>query len=418
MKRVTVAFLLLVSSVLPAAAVEKEIFGPTTYSVKERYGVNNSYTGSFAAAEGIYVVRLQLGSKAPERPEFLEMTMNGEKVLRDETYDFGYIACILRLHKENSFEIALKDAKPSGFKRPQLPSRFVIMSVLPYAGKVPEGAYGLTSLEELNEISAILQKIPDPASNELAVGAISLRNDAAARADSMRKLADKKDMNALPFITALFSNRSVNPDVRGEAAMGLGMLGAKESIPLLMNGILDAEERPRLGSARALSFFKEEDTREPFMKLLERLDAMRRDAVISAVVSAGWKPVSALMTLAESQDSHISRNAIGILGSTRDPRATDLLLKLLKDPGPRDVRSIVSALGDTHDPRAVDPLIALAQDPARRAGKEVELGDALAALGDQRSAPVIADLAKKVDTRTGRIQLHQAYKRLTGKDYK
>ena len=67
---------------------------PTTYEVKERYGVNNAYTGSFKAGEGIYVVRLQLGDQAPERPEFLELTMNGEKVLRDDTLRFR----IYRLH--------------------------------------------------------------------------------------------------------------------------------------------------------------------------------------------------------------------------------------------------------------------------------------------------------------------------------
>jgi HEAT repeat protein len=418
MKRLALAFLLVFFCAFLAGAEEKAVFGPVTYDVKERYGLNNVYTGSFSAADGLYVIRLQLGNKPLERPELLELTVNGQKVLPDDIYEFSSVACILKLRKENSFEINVKDAKPSGFKRPPLPPRFAIMSVLPYSGKLPEGSYGLASWEGLNELTDLLQKIPDPASAVLAASSVSLKNDAAARAQAMRRLADNKEPGALPFITSVFVNPSQNADVRGEAAIALGLLGSKDSIPLLVNSLLDAEEKPRLASARALSFFKEEQTREPLMKLLERLDIMRRNAVISAIVSAGWKPVSALITLAESEDAHISHNAIGILGTTRDPRATELLLKLLKEPGRRDVRRIISALGDTHDARAVDPLLALAKDPARRAGKEVELGEALSALGDQRAAGAIEELIEQAGTRSSRTQLQQAYKRLTGKDFR
>jgi HEAT repeat protein len=401
-----------------AAAEEKTIFGPVTYDVKERYGLNNPYTGSFGAGQGLYIIRIQLGTKPPERPEYIALTMNGRQVLPNNVYEFAYIACIVRLQKENSFVIDLKDASPSGFKRPPLPRRFAVMSVLPYAGKIPEGSYGLTAWEGLEQLGNLLQKISNPASAVLAASSINVGSDPAARAQAMRGLSDSKEISALPFIAAVFNNTAHNGDVRGEAAMALGVLGTKESIPMLMNGLLDAEEKPRLASARALSFFKEEETREPLMKLLGRLDSMRRDAVISAIVSAGWKPVSALMTLAESPDVHISRNAIGILGSTRDPRATDLLLKLLKDPGARDLRAIISALGDTRDARAVDPLMALAKDPVRRAGKEIELAEALSALGDQRAAGLIGDMIKRAETRSNRAQLQQAYRQLTGKDFK
>jgi HEAT repeat protein len=418
MNRLALAFLFLFCCPLFAAAEEKVIFGPVTYDVKERYGLDNVYSGSFSATDGLYLIRMQLGSKTPERPEYLELTVNGQKVLPDDLYEFSYIACIVRLQKDNSFEIRVKDAKPTGFKRPPLPPRFAIMSVLPYTGKLPEGSFGLAAWEGLNELATMLQKIPNPASAALAAASVSVRNDLAARAQAMRGLSDNKEMSALPFISAVFSNSAHNGDVRGEAAIALGMLGARESIPMLVNGLLDSEEKPRLASARALSFFKEEDTREPLIKLLERLDTMRRDAVISAIVTAGWKPVSALMTLAQSQDAHVSHNALAILGTTRDPRATDLLLKLLKDPGQRDLRRIISALGDTHDARAVDPLLAVANDPALRAGRELELGEALSNLGDQRAASVIAGMIKRVDTRSDRVQLQQAYKRLTGKDFK
>ncbi len=401
-----------------AATQEAALFGPVKYDVKERYGADNVYTEKFKAGEGLFLVRIDMGSgaRAYERPEFLELTLNGEKILRDDKYDFPVLAGILRLKKENSLELHLKDSKPSGFKRPPLPPRYATITVLPYVGKMPEGVFGVRSIEHLNEIASLLNKVSNPVSAPLAVASLNLRNDAAVRVESVRKLSSVKDMNLLPFLTALFENVSYDPDIRGEAALALGMLGDPRSVPLLVNGILDPEEKPRLGAARALSFFKEEDTREAFIKTVERLDAMRREAVMKAVSNSGWKPVAALMSLAESTDAHISRNAISMLGLTRDPRATDLLLKLLADPGPRDLKAIITGLRDAGDKRAVEPLLAMAKDPKRRAGYEVELGEALAELRDQRAADVIRELSGKAPTRFAQIQLQHAYKRLTGKD--
>jgi HEAT repeat protein len=313
--------------------------------------------------------------------------------------------------------VVVKDVMPSGFKRPPLPPRSVVVTVLPYSGKLSPAGYGVNTWTELDDVLGLLQKMADSESAAFALASINLTKDPAARAEAMRRLSDRKDPKALAFITSVFNNLANDADVRGEAALALGLLGDKSSVPVLMPGVTDAAEKTRIASSRALSFYKEEDTRESLMKLLERLDTIRRDAVIASIVSAGWKPVSTLVTMAESPDPLVSRNAIGILGSTRDPRATDLLLKLLRDPGQRDVKAIISALGDTRDPRAVEPLFAVAKDRSKRTGKEVELGEALAELGDQRSADVIVDMIKHIETRTGRMHLLQAYKKLTGKDY-
>ena len=83
MKRLALAFLFLFSCALFAVAGEKETFGPVTYDVKERYGLDNVYTGSFSAADGLFIIRLQLGNKIPERPEQLQLTVNGQKVVPD-----------------------------------------------------------------------------------------------------------------------------------------------------------------------------------------------------------------------------------------------------------------------------------------------------------------------------------------------
>jgi HEAT repeat protein len=185
-----------------------------------------------------------------------------------------------------------------------------------------------------------------------------------------------------------------------------------------MPGILDPEEKVSIGSARALSFYREEDTQEHLLKALERLDSMRKDAAINAIVSAGWKPVGTILKLAETGDPHVASTATKLLGGMQDPRATDLLLKLLADPGPRDQNVIISALGTTKDPRATEALLKIANDPEKRKGKQVELGEALANLGDQRAAEPIADMIKKADSRTSWERLRTAYKKLTGKEFK
>jgi HEAT repeat protein len=207
-------------------------------------------------------------------------------------------------------------------------------------------------------------------------------------------------------------------DVRGEAALALGILGDKAVIPVLMPGILAPEDKVRIGSARVLSFYNEEDTQEQLLKMLERLNPMRKHAVIKSIASAGWKPMGAILKLAESSDPYVAGTATKLLGGMQGPRATDLLLKLLADPGPRDQNVVISALGATKDLRVFEPLLRIANDPERRKGKQVELGEALANLGDQRAAEPIADMIKKADSRASWVSLRASYKKLTGKDFK
>ena len=408
---------LITGSVANAAVAEKAVFGPVQYDVKERYGKENVYKGSFKASEGVYLIKLQSGSKMPERVDIMEFTLNGEKLLKEGKYDYNFIAGITGLQTENNFEVVLKDARPSGFKRPPLPPRFIIMTVTPYSGTLQKGFYGLYVWESLKDLTALLQKIAGTESGVLAAASINLTLDVPARAEAMRKLSDRRDSSALPFITAVFNDTQLSPDIRGEAALALGTLGDKKSIPLLINGMLDPDEKTRLGSTRALSFYSEEDTRQPLASMLERLDNMRRDAVIRAVINSGWKPVGTFITLAESKDPLVSRTGVSLLGSMRDPRATDLLLKLFQEPGERDIRTIITSLGETADARAVAPLTSMAKDPARRAGKEAELSMALANLGDKASAGLIEEMIKKTESRQTRVQLQKAYKKLTGNEY-
>ena len=275
----------------------------------------------------------------------------------------------------------------------------------------------MNAWEDLAKFSEVVLKIKNAEAQVLAMNAASLQNDTAVRADAMRKLSDLKDSTSQEYLLGVYRDVNCVQDVRGEAALALGILGDKAVVPVLMPGILDPEEKVSIGSARALSFFKEEDTQELLLKMLERLDSMRKDAAIDAIVSAGWKPVGTILKLAETSDPHVAGTATKLLGSMQDPRATDLLLKFLAEPGPRDQKVIIAALGSTKDARAVEPLLKIATDPEQRKGKQAELGEALAELGDQRAVEPIVDMIKKAESRTSWDRLRAAYKKLTGKDF-
>ncbi len=419
--RMMAAILAMVAGAVPfAGAAEQAIFGPQKYDVKERHGKVNRYTGTFMAGEALYLIKIQNGDKLPERSDWIEFTLNGEKLLRDEKYGYRYIAGFVNMKKENTFEIVLKDDKPSGFRRPALPPRFVTLTVQPIAPALNKmhGMFGLNTWDGLAKYSETILKIKNADALSLALSASGLQNDVPARSDALRKLSDLKEQSAQDYLLITYGDVNCVPDVRGEAALALGVLGDKAVIPALIPGVLDPEEKVSIGSARALSFYREEDTQESLVKMLERLDFMRKDAAIRAIVSAGWKPVGTILKLAESTDRQVANTATRLLGGMQDPRATDLLLKLLNEPGTRDQSVIISALGDTKDPRAVEPLLKIANDHELRKGKQAELGEALANLGDQRAAEPIADMIKKADTRMSWDRLRVAYKKLTGKDFK
>lgn len=408
-----------VASGAGAADEAPALFGPVKYDVKERYGKPNQYTATFTASEGRHLLKLQNGEKLTERSEWIELTVNGEKVLPDGKYGYRFFGGFLDLHKENTLVVVVKDEKPAGFRRPTLPPRFVTITVIPAPPglKQLKGMFGLNTWESLEKYGDAILKIKEPGARSLALAAASLQNDTAARADAIRKLSDLKDASAQEYLLAMYTDLNCVQDVRGEAALALGVLGDKAVIPMLMPGIFDPEDKVSTGSARALSFFREEDTQELLQKSLERLDAMRRDAVINAIVSAGWKPTGTILKLAESSDPMIAATATRLLGVMQDPRATDLLLKYLAEPGQRDEKAIITALGHTKDPRAVEPLLSIAKDPEKRKGKQAELGEALAELGDQRAAESIAELIRKADNRTTWDRLRAAYRKLTGKEY-
>jgi hypothetical protein len=82
--RVIVAvFGIVAGSMSVSGAADQTVFGPVKYDVKERYGKVDRYTETFAASEGLYLIKLQNGEKLQDRSEYIELVVNGDKVLKD-----------------------------------------------------------------------------------------------------------------------------------------------------------------------------------------------------------------------------------------------------------------------------------------------------------------------------------------------
>lgn len=406
------------SAAMRKASKKTTIFGPKKYDVVERYGAENRYTETFSASEGtIYIINIRNGEKPSEASDYIEFKLNGQKLVRDDRYAYPFIACVAKLKKQNSFALMLRDSRPVGKKLPKLPARFAVITVTPMSGGIPPGAFGVTSREQLHDVGGFLNKIKAQESRSLAVAALSLANDKAARTEAVRKLADRKDENAMDLLTYLYTDERTFEDIRAEAALALGALRDTKSIPLLMKGLLHNEEKVRVGSARALSFYSEGDTREPFEKTIRQLDAIRMDTVLQSIADAGWKPLGIFRELAQSNDVYVAKAGLKLLGGTGDPGAVEFLLTNLREPKESTIGAVITALGETKDKRALEALSLMAKDSSARKGVEAELGESLAALGDQRSVVLIEDMIKDTSDGNTRRRLLEAYRRLTGKPY-
>lgn len=411
------SLLLLLVAGASAHGVDQPVFGPTQYDVKVRHGKPNRYKASFPAREGTYVIKIQNGANIKENVDWLQCTVNGIAVVREDTYSFPFIAAFVKLQNENTLEIAIRDHTPTGLRRPRVFPKNVVVTVLPVTqpalAKV-RGSYETGDWNGLNNYMGLFLKITPPGS-ELALESMNVEFDLPRRTQAMRKLIDMKQKSAEEFFLRVFNETWVKAELRADALFGIAALHDKKHIPTLMTGFVDPEEIVSVASARGLSSYPEADTQDHLMKTLEKMDSLRQEAAIRTIVKAEWKPISTMLKLADSTDNHISDVAISVLGGMQTKRATDYLLTALEAPGKRRVNTIVTALGSSGDGRAIEPLLALASNKAKRGGMEPELAEALALLGDQRAAELIRDMGNDVTSSAATARLRAAYSKLTGK---
>jgi HEAT repeat protein len=418
-RAILVFFLLFAIGRTHVLASDKPVFGPQKYAMQERYGKANKYTASVPAAEATYLIKLQNGETPAERSDYIELAVNGRKVVLDGRYAYNFIACFVPLKKDNELELVIKEERPSGFRRPPKIPKNVTLSVLP----APEmqdlhGSFGLSHWDALTDLAGTFRAIKREDAARLAMDSMSFHLTAQEQAAAVRSLSDLNDRSADAFMVRTYQDRYAASAVRAEAALGVAVLGTPQHVPLLLKGMLEPDELISAASARGLSFYPEEQTGEQLIATLQKIDRLRTGSTIRTIVASGWKPVRTMITMTGSPDPYIAAIAINMLGGMRDPRATGHLLAMAKSAGePEKAREVIRALGETGDPGAADALMLMASDPRQRAGKEAELAETLARLGDRRAAEVIGQMIKQAPSEQVEFRLRGAYRRLTGKDY-
>jgi hypothetical protein len=282
------------------------VFGPKKFEVKERYGKDNIYRETFRTAGGPHVVKVQSGTQRSERPDILEMTVNGAQAIGSEQYGYPLYACFLSLNRENTIELNLRDQKPSGMRRPPLTEKFVMVSVEADPTRFPEGLYGLERWERIKDLKAAVQQVKDGDPRSRALTALDLRQPVTLRIEAVRTLGEEQDMRSKEYFLFLYRDRYAVPALRGEAAVALGTLRDAAVVPLLMDGLFQPLEEVRIGAARALALYPEQVTSGQLTRRLERVDPLRKSAIIRSIVKAGWKPLGAIEDMAASPDPHVA----------------------------------------------------------------------------------------------------------------
>lgn len=390
------------------------VFGPERFEVRERHGEDNLYRKTFRTAGGPHVIKVRNGTQRSERPDILEMRMNGAHLFGPGQHDYPLFAYFLSLDTENTIELDLRDHRSSAMRRSRISEKFVIVSIEPAFARFPEGLYGAVSWESMKDLEGAIRKMKDGDARSRAFNALDLRQPVELRREAVRALGAEEDPRSRDYFLFLYRDLFAAPAVRGAAAEALGMLRDASMVPPLLDGLFQPLEEVRAGSARALALYPERETGRQLTRRLERMDPLRKSATIRSIVNAGWRPFGAIEEMSASPDPHAASVAIELLGTMKEQRATDRLLALLREEEGRNRKDIIRALGVAGDARAVEPLLALAHDPVRRKGLEAALGTALAQLGDMRARPVIREMIDIVTDLHDQLTLRQAFLTLTG----
>jgi RNA polymerase sigma factor (sigma-70 family) len=164
-------------------------------------------------------------------------------------------------------------------------------------------------------------------------------------------------------------------EARCEAIYDLALLGDKRIYPLLSRALSDKQA---IVAAKAIV----------------ELNAGHRSTW--HFVGSAQENFATVSKLFSSPDlAGYKLDLVGLLGATRDPRAIDQLIVLLKDPDPRVRIGAAEALAETRDPRAVEALIAFLK--GADSGLRERAASALANTRDPRAVEPLIALSHDAD---------------------
>ena len=178
--------------------------------------------------------------------------------------------------------------------------------------------------------------------------------------------------------------RDEDPAIREQAALALGILNARGSIPELTNALRDPDAGVRGAAATAIGKVGGAEDGRPLVPLLADEDAEVRNRVLQAVGVLRVRDAGpALRQLYEvNRKRETGTRVLAALARIGDPAQADLFQEVVQDPDPERKRLAVEGLGRISDAAR---LPAFKKDYQREKSDELRLAYsfALTLLGDR-----------------------------------
>ncbi|MFF1376132.1 HEAT repeat domain-containing protein [Streptomyces sp. NPDC058308] len=235
-----------------------------------------------------------------------------------------------------------------------------------------------------------LLKCADAASPLLA--ALDAENTAGVRAAAADALGALRHEPAARPLALLAGDGEEPGTLRARAVHALGLIGASDSLPVLLAAVRDPSEPVRVRAARALGRFPVAEAADALGQVASG-DASRDVAreSVRALARAGAPGAHVLASLTERLRWDVARELITALAGCPGAGATAALARLATSPETEDLHlPATEALADRRSPECAAPLAAVlaAGPPAHWHGVALR---ALAALGtDEADAHVLA----------------------------
>ena len=214
------------------------------------------------------------------------------------------------------------------------------------------------------------------------------------RADAARALGGVKDLRGTESLAALLAQTEERPEVRGNAALALGLMKAEQGLAPLLVAIEDRVPLVRASAASALGRFPRPRVVPPLTAALRDDDRrVRLKAAGSLGQSASALAVPPLIrALSEDRDRQVREVAAAALGCLKDRRAADALIHALSDDYVNVQINAARALGEMRASTALAPLLASLR--SRESAVRGAAASALGNLGDRAAIPALLTAAK------------------------
>ena len=264
--------------------------------------------------------------------------------------------------------------------------------------------YALPNLDAKRAIPALIAQLKDkelqgtviaaikpfkPLEAEVALIEVVKSGETYAQNDAADLLGEMKSVKAVPVLLERIADEDWYP--RTAAVRALGMIG-EPAVEGLLKLIPKASEGVLWDSLIALGSTKDPRAFDVISPYLD--NAKVREGALEALGKSGDKrAIPLVLKYLESQEGDLLRYAVEAAGNLKSVEAVPLLIKALSFDGDYVANNAAEALGKIGDKRAFDDLLKVSQN-REFSGRWMAI-EALGSFADSRAVPVLIKLLEE-----------------------